>query len=271
MSSLPNYVLAGYLQYYSTHYAQISSMTFLTWDYAITFSDEVELFWSGRWNNPMRILFFINRYQAFAWQILHTIGVFRDKRQVWIHHLIGVSAIFLIVPINSILSLRIYGLYGRPRWLAILLGTMLLAAAAIQMYIIARFEFVLVPMPFLEYASCFPALTHLYLAMIPAVGFDIPALVLVLLRGISHMRRQEGVGFRPSSLVRVMTRDSVWYFIMLSTYLGDRRILLIYAASAVAWVKLPAVDGFITFGYGFSMISVAGSRMLLNLKRETVP
>lgn len=49
---------------------------------------------------------------------------------------------------------------------------------------------------------------------ITAISFDIPAFLLVLLRGITHLRVQKAVGFRGSSLIRLLVRDSILYFLM---------------------------------------------------------
>ncbi|KAL4264456.1 hypothetical protein AB1N83_003528 [Pleurotus pulmonarius] len=61
----------GYRQYYMTQYVHISSVTFLLWDYIVTLPDEVALFWNGKWSYA-RALFFVNRYQAIGWQVVHT-------------------------------------------------------------------------------------------------------------------------------------------------------------------------------------------------------
>ncbi|KAL4264477.1 hypothetical protein AB1N83_003537 [Pleurotus pulmonarius] len=79
MSSISELLTTGYQQYYITQCAQLSSLTFLLWDYIITLPDEIELFWTGRWSYP-RVLFFVNRYQVIGWQIFHTIAVFMVTR-----------------------------------------------------------------------------------------------------------------------------------------------------------------------------------------------
>ncbi|KAJ8507421.1 hypothetical protein ONZ45_g10213 [Pleurotus djamor] len=143
---------------------------------------------------------------------------------------------------------------------------MLLATTAVQAYIIlAGFppDFILTPLPFSNTIVACRTISaeHLYLAVIPGLGFDILALTLVLARGLLHIQRLRGVGARGSNIVHVLTRDSASYFFI---------ILLIDTALIISWVKLPGVETFITFGFGYSMISVAGSRMLLNLKRESM-
>ncbi|KAL4264473.1 hypothetical protein AB1N83_003532 [Pleurotus pulmonarius] len=287
-----NTITTGYRQYYTTQYVHISSLTFLLWDYVATFPDEVLLFWTGKWSYP-RVLFFLNRYQVIVWQLFHTVGVFMSSRpqklyvttlrlvisqlikhvslarlassqgQVWVHNLITFSALAMIIPVQLILSLRVYGLYNRAKWIAGFLAVLILASSAAELYVVIKLspEMTRIALPFSDIIACEPtpgAVSHLYLGLIPAIAFDTPAFLLVLLRGVSHLRTQKNVGFRGSNLVRLLMRDSILYFLV---------ILVVYIALAVSWIKLPGVEAFITFGYGFSIVSVTASRMLINLKK----
>ncbi|KAJ8507422.1 hypothetical protein ONZ45_g10212 [Pleurotus djamor] len=303
MNPFLDQIIAGYEQYYNTQYAQISSLTFMTWEYLITLSDEIELFWVGtqclyqitvedgsntsdgavEYSNPYPLLHRTKSLLGRSFTPLLYVPSFLDldiglhasligahlstvSCQAWFHYIIGISALTVVCSVNLILSLRIYGLYGRARWVAILLGTILSATTAVQAYIVAQFspDFILIPLPFSKnIVACDPISTaHLYLALIPGLGFDALALTLVLVRGLLHIQRQRGVGSRGSTIVRVLTRDSASYFMI---------IVLIYTALTISWVKSPGIEAFTTFGYGLAMISVAGSRMLLNLKRESMP
>ena len=46
---------------------------FVFWEYAITFSDEVEMFWKRRFSGASA-LFFVNRYVVLSVNILNLIG-----------------------------------------------------------------------------------------------------------------------------------------------------------------------------------------------------
>ncbi|KAJ8507419.1 hypothetical protein ONZ45_g10214 [Pleurotus djamor] len=175
-----------------------------------------------------------------------------------------VISILVVLVINLILSLRIYGLYGRVRWVFVLLGFMIVGTVAVQAYAVAVLSpnFTLIPLPFSKnVVVCTPSsMDHLILALIPGLGFDTLALTLVLIRGLLHMQRLRGVGAKGSNIVHILTRDSASYFV----------VILIIDAALVVSFKLPGVESFITFGYCYVMISIAGSRMLLNLKRESI-
>ncbi|KAF4564723.1 hypothetical protein EYR36_002662 [Pleurotus pulmonarius] len=99
---------------------------------------------------------------------------------------------------------------------------------------------------------------HLYLGLIPAVAFDTSALLLVLVRGMSYIRTRKTAGFKGSTLLRVLMRDSILYFLV---------ILVVYLALIIALIKLPGTETFITFGYAFSITSITATRMLINLKK----
>ncbi|KAJ8480900.1 hypothetical protein ONZ45_g7518 [Pleurotus djamor] len=158
---------------------------------------------------------------------------------------------------------------------------MLPATITVQSYVLARFspDFISIPLPFSKnIVPCNPSSTeHLYLALIPGLVFDTLVLTLALVRGLIHIQRQRVVGFRGSNIVRVLTRDSASYFLVYALMiiflwlLSQLRpsILLIYTSLIISWVKSPGVEAFATFGYGLATISVAGSRMLFNLKRES--
>jgi hypothetical protein len=47
--------------------------TFQVYDYLLTFEDEVEFMWEGRWN-VLKIVFFLNRYLPFADCVVGLVG-----------------------------------------------------------------------------------------------------------------------------------------------------------------------------------------------------
>ncbi|KDQ31868.1 hypothetical protein PLEOSDRAFT_1100394 [Pleurotus ostreatus PC15] len=166
--------------------------------------------------------------------------------------------------VQLILSFRVYGLYNRAKWIIGFFAVLLLAAITAQLYVVIKLspEVTPISLPFLRIIACQPtpgAVSHLYLGPITAMSFDIPAFLLVLLRGITHLRAQKAVGFRGSSLIRLLVRDSILYFLM---------IVIVYTIIIISYVTFPDIESFMTFGYGFSVISIAASRMLINLRKH---
>ncbi|KAL4264479.1 hypothetical protein AB1N83_003534 [Pleurotus pulmonarius] len=269
MSSIQDLITTVYRQYYITQCVHFSSLTFLLWDYIVTFTDEVELFWTGKWSYP-RVLFFVNRYQAIGWQMVHTVGVltvtkpgFERVGHVWMHNMIIISAVSGIIPIQLILSFRVYGLYNRAKWIIGFFAVAILATTAAQLYLVIKFSPAVtqISIPFLKISACQPTpgtTSHLFIAPIPALVFDVPAFLLVLLRGVSHLRAQRNIGFRGAALIRLLVRDSIQYFLI---------IVVAYSGSIIAFIKLPDIETFATFTYTASIISVSGSRMLINLRK----
>ncbi|KDQ31863.1 hypothetical protein PLEOSDRAFT_1081272 [Pleurotus ostreatus PC15] len=226
--SIMDRIVTGHRQYYTTQYVHLSSFTVLLWDYIITLPDEVgpgqfirvhntdtikvELFWAGNWSYP-RVLFFVNRYQAIGWQVVHTMG------QVWVHNLVTLSCLSLIIPVHSILGFRVYGLYNREKWIAWFLAILLLGSTAAELYVCVMLspELLRTALPFSNIVVCEAirgSVSHLYMGLIPAVAFDTSALILVLVRGITYIRTQRIAGYRRSTLLHVLMRDSILYFLM---------------------------------------------------------
>ncbi|KAJ8693583.1 hypothetical protein PTI98_008564 [Pleurotus ostreatus] len=169
----------------------------------------------------------------------------------------------MIIPIQLILFLRVYGLYNNAKWIVGFLAVLFLASMAGELYVVIKLSpgMTRIVLPFSNIVLCQPnsgAVSYLYLGLIPAIAFDIPVFLLVLLRGISHLGTQKNADFKGSNIVRLLTRDSTLYFLV---------ILVVYIGLAISWIKLPGVEAFITFGYGFSIVSVTASRMLINLKK----
>ncbi|KAF4586875.1 hypothetical protein EYR40_010892 [Pleurotus pulmonarius] len=265
----------------------VSSLTFLLWDYIITLPDEIELFWTGRWSYP-RVLFFVNRYQVIGWQIFHTIGGLNAESSAlltdltnqalseeptyfqghtWVHNMLTISAFTMTTSVQLILSLRVYGVYNRATWIIRFFTVLLLAAMVAQLYIVVKLSPEVTPivLPFLHIVACQPtpgAVTHLYLGSVTTILPDIAAFLLVLLRGITRLRVQKTVGLGGSSLVRLLMRDSILYFLT---------IVMVYTVIIISFVKFSVTESFMAFGYGFSVISIAASRMLINLRKHRNP
>ncbi|KAF4583437.1 hypothetical protein EYR38_002188 [Pleurotus pulmonarius] len=136
-----------------------------------------------------------------------------------------------------------------------------------QLYIVVKLSPEVTPivLPFLHIVACQPtpgAVTHLYLGSVTTILPDIAAFLLVLLRGITRLRVQKTVGLGGSSLVRLLMRDSILYFLT---------IVMVYTVIIISFVKFSVTESFMTFGYGFSVISIAASRMLINLRKHRNP
>ncbi|KAL4264476.1 hypothetical protein AB1N83_003536 [Pleurotus pulmonarius] len=177
-----------------------------------------------------------------------------------------ISALMMTSSVQLILFFRVYGLYNRAKWIIGFVIVLLFASIATQLYVIIKLspEVTVIAIPFLHITACEPTpgtVSHLYLGPIAALFLDIPAFLLVLSRGVSHLRVQRAVGFRGSSLVRLLVRDSILYFLV---------IVVVYTIVIISYVKFPDIESFMTFGYGFSMISITASRMLINLRKHYI-
>ncbi|KAG9221696.1 hypothetical protein CCMSSC00406_0005609 [Pleurotus cornucopiae] len=187
--------------------------------------------------------------------------------RAWVHNMLTISAFTMTTSVQLILAFRVYGLYNRAKWVIGFFAVLLLAAIATQLYIVIKLSPKGTPMalPFLHIIACQPtpgAVSHLYLGPITTICPDIAAFLLVSLRGMSHLRVQKAAGFRGSTLIRLLVRDSILYFFM---------IMMVYTVIIISYVKFSVIESFITFGYGFSVMSIAASRMLINLRKHRNP
>ncbi|KAF9495020.1 hypothetical protein BDN71DRAFT_1448150 [Pleurotus eryngii] len=122
--------------------------------------------------------------------------------------------------VQLMLSLRVYRLYNRAKWIIVFFAVAILARTAAELYIVMKVPPAVtqVSIPFSKISACQPTpgtASHLNLAPIPALIFDIPAFLLVLLQGVSHLKVQRNAGFRGATLIRLrLVRDSIQYFLM---------------------------------------------------------
>ncbi|KAJ8514999.1 hypothetical protein ONZ45_g7517 [Pleurotus djamor] len=218
-----------------TQYAQASSFTFFAWDYFVTLPNESRYFWSGKWTYA-RILFFLNRYQTMGWMIFNVAASnLNFSCLAWGRHIAEASA----------------------------------ANLAVQIYLLLHFAAdsprVALPWKPGEY-TCTGGHGQpqgLFLSIIPSLVFDIAVLALVIIQGLSHIRTsRRNTGFLGVKFIRAIMTDSVAHFVV---------ILLVYVAIELAWFKLPVVQTYFVYSFGVPIISVAGTRILINLKRQADP
>ncbi|KAJ8472464.1 hypothetical protein ONZ45_g16641 [Pleurotus djamor] len=228
--------------------------------------------------------------QAWGHHIIEATGATHHPRcrvSILIHPK-GTAIIFCV---HLILAFRIYGLYGRNQWIMYFLAALLLGTLAGEIYTASALapNFSRIPLPFMaNQFVCLPIETvdtSLFLSVscllspspvprilhplpleltlrrtsVPVVVYDVVALALVLIRSVSHMKAVRTVGFKGSSLIRIILRDSVLHFVI---------ILAMYITVAVTWIKFPVAQRFLLTGYAVSTISMTATRMLINLKRE---
>ncbi|KAF4586878.1 hypothetical protein EYR40_010895 [Pleurotus pulmonarius] len=268
-------IVTGHQQYYVTQYVHISSFTFLLWDYIITLPDEVELFWLaycdfilfalakhtariatkpsvGKWSIQWGY-FYLHAYLSNCMCSIPS-GPFslnRSNLLCWRTKLSSMDTqsnhTFLpFVDNTGPLDIELQSLWA-------------LQSREVDHLVLSYLMRIALPLSDIVVCEAIPGtVLHLYLGLIPAVAFDTSALLLVLVRGMSYIRTRKTAGFKGSTLLRVLMRDSILYFLV---------ILVVYLALIIALIKLPGTETFITFGYAFSITSITATRMLINLKK----
>ncbi|KAJ8514990.1 hypothetical protein ONZ45_g7527 [Pleurotus djamor] len=253
--------------YSLVEYAQVSSFTFFVWDYFVTLPNESRYFWSGQWTYA-RVLFYLNRYQTMAWMIFNIAAAFvpYKSEKAWGKHIAEASACCVLFGVQLILACRVYGLYRRDRRIAALLVALLTTNLITQIYLLLHFASDN-PREILPWKpgvyTCMGSHGQprgLFLSIIPSLVFDTAALSLVVLQGLSHIRSSKRVGLRGVGFMLQIMKDSVLHFVV---------ILLVYVAIELAWFKLPNVQTYFVYSFGIPIISVAGTRILISLKRQS--
>ncbi|KAF7368343.1 hypothetical protein MVEN_00155800 [Mycena venus] len=114
-----------------TGYLAVAALCVLIYDHIVCLPEEVELMWKSRWG-VAKIIYLWNRYFSLVVVSLNTSVILRNisssnayvslnpdsrKGDSWLQ-VQGSSSTVLIATVDFVLALRVWILYGRPRWMA---------------------------------------------------------------------------------------------------------------------------------------------------------
>ncbi|KAF9567978.1 hypothetical protein CPC08DRAFT_757861 [Agrocybe pediades] len=233
------------------------SSAFLVWDILITVDDEVQLIWPRTWSYT-KVVYFIVRYLPVLVQIsILFIGTEITPQFHFTPHdcyiwqiYQGVAASMVIAIVDTVLVLRVHALYH---------GHQIVRRVVAVFYV-------------LEIAGMAVGLA----LTLPGITFDnvclvvgVPRTIIIyggssiifqfILFGFTLYKFVQAArsGWGDVPLVMLLMRDGTWaFFLLLVAYVGQ---LCLYA------VPKPAFDG-ILYGWLLTAFSIAGYRILLNLK-----
>ncbi|EJD38180.1 hypothetical protein AURDEDRAFT_187844 [Auricularia subglabra TFB-10046 SS5] len=277
-------IMRGVANLRLTRYLDISATTALLYDFADTFGREQRLFWHGPWS-WLRFLFFLNRYSAIFVQLFNTSSLMsspsKEVRKFAIGFLLwtGVGEIFIV---QAILCIRLNAMYDRQRTivhslLALFISTCTGTIATLA-YQVARLHVsgkVTNSPPSSEVTACFVPVKvqDFALVSVPILTFDLVAVLLAMYKAYYHMTTKIAVNVslkenvhvsahvQPAwtgpRLLRVLIRDSMIYFIIICS---------VYILNILIWRLEETSLSLVATGWSLTLLSVAGSRMLLNLR-----
>ncbi|PCH44399.1 hypothetical protein WOLCODRAFT_76925 [Wolfiporia cocos MD-104 SS10] len=114
-------------------YLSLAALALLLYDYLLTFSEEIEYFWSAPWSTS-RVLFFINRYLAPVVQILSILCKFSATCKIEIAAmLIQFCRLPWSTIRNTIIVLRVWYIYSRRRLARLAVVGSFLACTAVTL------------------------------------------------------------------------------------------------------------------------------------------
>ncbi|KZS88560.1 hypothetical protein SISNIDRAFT_489991 [Sistotremastrum niveocremeum HHB9708] len=215
-----------------------------------TFPEEIEYYWTGRWNIP-RAFYFLARYLAFIIEILEMLSLAITLMMSIL------DCIFLII-VQAILIIRIHAVYADRRlpWgLALLLsmgGTCIFVLSILANSASPMRDELIPGVRFCAYIS--PKLLGklIWANWVPILIFDT---VLAFLAALVAYRNR-GLHQEHSTLLNTLLRDSLAYFL---TILGVAIITIIM--ERVALIDSP---GFVALKY--PILSACAVRLLLHLR-----
>jgi len=245
----------------ATRYSTFASLTFLVYDYVLTFDAEIEFVWHRSWSFG-KVLFLFNRYFGLAVLIFNSIvhfyhspthSQFCEIFRAWT----GIAVMLAVMSADVILMARVYAVYDRKKRVLIIMAVLF----AINVASTAMIIFLSPPggtrSPPKALPGCFVVdqATSYLICWIPAFTFETIIFFVMLYRGWRTLR-----GALTSTLMNVVIRDSILYFIV------------IFAAlfmDALTWAMSPQKFNVEFSGCWTIASSCAfGSRLLLNIRER---
>ncbi|EJD01519.1 uncharacterized protein FOMMEDRAFT_148003 [Fomitiporia mediterranea MF3/22] len=232
------------------------------YEYIITFDREVETFWKRRFTFPT-FLWFLNRYTLYCSLFPTLLGFHIPlSEEVCVNFVKFPGAMQIIsnVASGSTLSLRVYALYGRAWWVVAVLLPVFVAEIALEGWAVAGG----VP------AQLPPGVVGCILTGKPSEGdkfaaFWIGQLVfptLIFIMTLARAVRLQRFGSVKGSLINVMLRDGVMYFLV---------IFSANLANVVTYSVAPEDLKFANAPFTNVITTLMICRLMLNLRRDDAP
>ncbi|KAJ6478543.1 hypothetical protein C8R47DRAFT_1138733 [Mycena vitilis] len=255
---------------YLTRAFQCAATALIAHDYLLTLDREIAFFWytpTGRWTLA-RYLFFLNRYfPLFAislntWALLST-EITEHFCYVWVHFLVISFGAVEIFVIQLILITRIYAMYSRNKtllWVLCILFVLCAAAAVTTAAIaVSGSPSTNEPLPGVIICASLIPPKNIWSFWIPILVFESILFLLAVNKSIRHVYKNPLGETLTTNFLRIILRDSVVYYFA---------ILVAYMINALIW-RFGAPSLLDVFhGMALSFVSMAGGRMLMNLRER---
>ncbi|KDQ57130.1 hypothetical protein JAAARDRAFT_70079 [Jaapia argillacea MUCL 33604] len=238
----------------------VGGLTFSIWDILITLDDEVNHIWIKRRSSWLKWLFLWTRYFGLTAQIANLfispattsfpLTPRFCKAALATQHLI--ADITMLISVDVILIIRLYALWDRKLWIAILLATCtsILVVVGLTGWTLSLQS---------EYAYGCDVVNEPYLVFYPltillALSFEGLILVLTLVRCLRFRRSRQG----GSPIIFTMARDGIVAFFV---------VALSGVVNLIIYVVLDRSLSPVGYSWFLAMTSSAGCRLILSMQR----
>jgi len=234
----------------------------LTYEYFLQLGNEVEYFWQKRWSFG-KCLFLWSRYYSLVYNITNAVFFMQPAPSLDLctkfFHAQNTSTAVQMVTTHVILELRLYAMYGRSKRILALL-VFLISAEATAMGVLFGINMpglIGTNNPYEGVLICADAdpLNGSHWIMyywVAVLCIESSLLSLALYQAWKYRNKTQG-----GSLMRALTRDSVFYFIM---------IFWIYLANLVLWAKNRITLDELGTSYSLVISVILANRLMIGVR-----
>ncbi|KAF8608374.1 hypothetical protein BDV93DRAFT_603198 [Ceratobasidium sp. AG-I] len=248
---------------YNVHLSVIMGVvgfTVMMYDHVLTFTDEVQYIWKAR-KSPVVIMFLLNRYVTpivLAIDLYDKGGISSYTSQEFCVTWYFVEGMWYVVAFgitHALVSMRVAAMWGRPRWIVVLLVTLWVA------YFTVTFGIVLMSLirgantvhfePLLK--LCFLSITpYLWACWVPPLLLES---VLFVLSCIQAFRAGRYAARTP--IIHILHRDGALHFTV---------IVFCSVFNMITWIVAPPTLVALAKYFGLAIVNTMISRLVLNLR-----
>ncbi|KAG2139063.1 hypothetical protein DEU56DRAFT_944702 [Suillus clintonianus] len=225
-------------EFYDTIVRQlgVSAVVLYTWDFVLTFQDEVNILWGTRWTTS-RILFFINRYFGLATIIASTFFDVQTNPDVTMYvprvdiflpaylftnnpYFLGhaftnfdIIGCLLVANIEIILLRRLFALYDYKRVIVIPMVALFIIYICSMMGIAIAMSIYAQENEYVLMGVCEEAIPSWFIPFwTPIMAFDFVIMALAGFKSVQHYRRVPNKNWSGARFMKTLARDSFIYF-----------------------------------------------------------
>jgi len=245
-------------------YIQVVAVSWIFYDYALTFSDEVQLIWQRPWG-WVSLLFVLTRYGGIAVtleRVITTLWSGISQKGCLISANFTTAASFYIpVLVQIILQMRIYLMYHKNRRLLVINGILfilnIVCPGIVASFYLSRNQFIEPPAYIL--GSCYfisaPQMTAVWAA---PLAYELYLCTLAVVKAVRNSHTQARiVGRMP--LITLLVRDSVVYFFLIASGI---------VVNIFIWALTPVTPGQSSISIIHAAGSVGGTRLILSMRQS---